>query len=388
MGQGAAWMTENLWSSSEISELGVVFPPLFTAIPLGDTERSGDAAKLNSTAEFTLEKWELLLFVGEKINLLLSHPCYPYSLWLGKWEKIDSEGWVTWREVRSWLSVGLISWTLLSFVHLLMCQWNWISVAKMWFEWISYINSQLPAQGWFLSKASSSIPALAVSLVVAPLSQAGCLQRAACVLCPRTVQKPWKMLFRWQRFGVALENNFLLVDSTKLFPFTRSLPSPKQKERWKDSLGIIHSALPPVWDLAVCVHPPAQGRSEGISLGRICCWLNCTLSLSCWITNAVASLALASEKARSSACGLEGRGENRRRAVWKTSSCGEDMGQTQAVWHSGLLLRDAEQVCSCSGSLCYLLGGGGTQQELVKAAPVLFSGKCGMLVTQRDFNET
>lgn len=26
-------------------------------------------------------------------------------------------------------------------------------------------------------------------------------------------------------------------------------------------------------------------------------------------------------------------------------------------------LRDAEQVCSCSGPLCYLVGGGGTQQE-------------------------
>lgn len=142
-----------------------------------------------------------------------------------------------------------------------------------------------------------------------PSASEASLQTAASVSrSPRTEQEPWKMLFGWQQFGFALENNFLLVDSTKLFP-SPSPTSPKQKKRWKDSLGIIHSALPPVWDLAVCVHPPAQGRSEAISLGRICCWLNCTLSLSSRITNAVASLALASEKARSSACGLEVRGE-------------------------------------------------------------------------------
>lgn len=58
------------------------------------------------------------------------------------------------------------------------------------------------------------------------------------------------------------------------------------------------------------------------------------------------------------------------------------------------LLCDAGQVCSCSGPLCCLLGGGGTQQvglkdkipsgevKLVKAAPVFFSRKCGILVTQ------
>lgn len=55
------------------------------------------------------------------------------------------------------------------------------------------------------------------------------------------------------------------------------------------------------------------------------------------------------------------------------------------------LLREAEQVCGCSGPLIYLVGGGGTQQEdripsdgvkLVKAAPVSFSRKRGMRVTQ------
>lgn len=106
----------------------------------------------------------------------------------------------------------------------------------------------------------------------------------------------------------------------------------------------------------------------------------------------MASLALASEKARSSACGLGARGENLRRAAWKTSSCGKDTGGTQAV----CLLRDAEQVCSCSGHLSYLLGGGGAQQEgfkdktpscgveLVRFAPVFLSGKCGLLVTQSE----
>lgn len=58
------------------------------------------------------------------------------------------------------------------------------------------------------------------------------------------------------------------------------------------------------------------------------------------------------------------------------------------------LLCDAEQVWSCSGPLHYLVRGGGTQQEglkdktptdgvkLVKAAPLFFSRKCGMPVTQ------
>lgn len=244
-----------------------------------------------------------------------------------------------WREVRSCLSVSLISWTFLSSMHLLMCQWNWFCWQKMRFERLSF--SCLP-KGYFKGGFQQHPCSCCVLGCLSPLpdwlsAQGAFLQRAASALCSRTVQKPWKMLFRWQWFGVALENNFLLVDSTKLFPFTHSLPSPKQKKRWKDSLGIIHSALPPVWDLAVCVHPPAQGRSEGISLGRICCWLNCTLSLSCWITNAVASLALASEKARSSACGLEARGENLRRVLWKTSFCGKGTGRTQAVWHSAVL---------------------------------------------------
>lgn len=58
------------------------------------------------------------------------------------------------------------------------------------------------------------------------------------------------------------------------------------------------------------------------------------------------------------------------------------------------LLHDAEQVCNCCGPLHYLVGGGETQPEglkdkipsdevkLLKAAPVLFSRKYGMLVTQ------
>lgn len=74
--------------------MGVGFPPFFTVIQLGDTEGSGDAAELNSAAVFTQEKGELLLFAGEEEggNLLVSKAHDPSSLWLGKREKIDSEG--------------------------------------------------------------------------------------------------------------------------------------------------------------------------------------------------------------------------------------------------------------------------------------------------------
>lgn len=99
----------------------------------------------------------------------------------------------------------------------------------------------------------------------------------------------------------------------------------------------------------------------------------------------MASLALASEKARSSACGLEARGENLKGSSVENLILWE---RYRAVWHSGFyLLCDAEQVCSCSGPLHYHIGGEGTHQEslkdkilsdevkLVKAAPVLFTKK-------------
>lgn len=80
----------------------------------------------------------------------------------------------------------------------------------------------------------------------------------------------------------------------------------------------------------------------------------------------MASLALASEKARSSACGLEARGESLRRAVWKPHLVGKIPDRPRQFGTGVYLLHDAEQVWSCSGPLRCLVGGGGTQQEGLK----------------------
>lgn len=78
----------------------------------------------------------------------------------------------------------------------------------------------------------------------------------------------------------------------------------------------------------------------------------------------------------------------------KPHFCGKGTGQSQAVRHSAGLAAWCWAGLYCSAPLCYLVGAGGTQQEglkdripsdegkLVKAAPVFFSRKCGMLVTQ------